>query len=163
MCVCVCVCESVCLSFSVSSPIYVCLYLCIHRSKDWKSLSHVHFFVTPWTIQSMEFSSGQKTRVAFSFSKGSSQPRDRTQVSHIAGGFFTSWATREAPTYIKDVLGRTYIKDVCKDFMKAKFLFFWTLFGGTLLFLLNQWTEKYHWSQEGWFCGYFLKVWIPHW
>ena len=28
--------------------------------------------------------------VAFSFSKGSSQPRDQTQVSHIAGGFFTS-------------------------------------------------------------------------
>ena len=28
--------------------------------------------------------------VAFSFSRGSSQPRDRTQVSHIAGGFFTS-------------------------------------------------------------------------
>ena len=23
-------------------------------------------------------------------------PRDRTQVSHIAGRFFTSWATREA-------------------------------------------------------------------
>ena len=34
--------------------------------------------------------------VAFPFSKGSSQPRDQTQVSYIAGGFFTSWATREA-------------------------------------------------------------------
>ena len=34
--------------------------------------------------------------VAFLFSRGSSQPRDRTQVSHIAGGFFTSWATRKA-------------------------------------------------------------------
>ena len=31
--------------------------------------------------------------VAFPFSRGSSQPRDQTQVSHIAGGFFTSWAT----------------------------------------------------------------------
>ena len=30
--------------------------------------------------------------VAFPFSRGSSQPRDRTQVSCIAGGFFTSWA-----------------------------------------------------------------------
>ena len=29
---------------------------------------------------------------AVSFSKGSSQPRDRTQVSRIAGRFFTSWA-----------------------------------------------------------------------
>ena len=35
--------------------------------------------------------------VAFSFSRVSSQPRDGTQVSCIAGGFFTSWATREAP------------------------------------------------------------------
>ena len=34
--------------------------------------------------------------VAFPFSRGSSQPRDRTQVSRIAGRFFTSWATREA-------------------------------------------------------------------
>ena len=28
--------------------------------------------------------------VAFPFSRGSSQPRDRTQVSRTAGGFFTS-------------------------------------------------------------------------
>ena len=34
--------------------------------------------------------------VAFPFSGGSSQPRDRTQVSRIAGRFFTSWATGEA-------------------------------------------------------------------
>ena len=34
--------------------------------------------------------------VAFPFSRGSSQPRDQTQVSQIAGGFFTSWATTEA-------------------------------------------------------------------
>ena len=30
--------------------------------------------------------------VTFPFSRGSSHPRDWTQVSHIAGGFFTSWA-----------------------------------------------------------------------
>ena len=35
--------------------------------------------------------------VAFPFSRVSSQPRDWTQVSHIAGRCFTSWATREAP------------------------------------------------------------------
>ena len=29
--------------------------------------------------------------VAFPFSRGSSQPRDGTQVSHIAGRFFTVW------------------------------------------------------------------------
>ena len=37
--------------------------------------------------------------VAFPFSRGSFQPRDRIQVSHIAGGFFTSWGTREAQEY----------------------------------------------------------------
>ena len=30
-----------------------------------------------------------------SFSRASSEPRDQTQVSHIAGMFFTIWATRE--------------------------------------------------------------------
>ena len=34
--------------------------------------------------------------VTFPFSRGSSQPRDQTQVSHTAGRFFPSWATREA-------------------------------------------------------------------
>ena len=37
--------------------------------------------------------------VAISSSRGSSWPRDRTQVSRIAGGFFTIWATREAQEY----------------------------------------------------------------
>ena len=32
-------------------------------------------------------------------SRGSSQPRDWTQVSWIAGGFITYWTTREAPKY----------------------------------------------------------------
>ena len=35
--------------------------------------------------------------VAISFSTASSWPRDRIPVSCIAGRFFTSWATREAP------------------------------------------------------------------
>ena len=34
--------------------------------------------------------------VAISFSRGSSPPRDRTQVSCIAGRRFTLWATRKA-------------------------------------------------------------------
>ena len=33
--------------------------------------------------------------VAFPFCRGSSQPRDWTQVSRVADRFFTSWATRE--------------------------------------------------------------------
>ena len=38
--------------------------------------------------------------VAFPFSRGSSQPRDRTQVSHISGLFLTSWAISEDHIYI---------------------------------------------------------------
>ena len=34
--------------------------------------------------------------VAFPFSRGSSQPRDQTGVSCIAGRFFTNWVLREA-------------------------------------------------------------------
>ena len=34
--------------------------------------------------------------VVYPFSSGSSQPRNRTSVSCIADGFFTSWDTREA-------------------------------------------------------------------
>ena len=51
-------------------------------------------FVTPmdYTVRILEW-------VAYPFSRGSSQPRDQTQVSCIAGGFFTSWATREAQQY----------------------------------------------------------------
>ena len=37
--------------------------------------------------------------VAFPFSRGSSQPRDQTQVSHITGRFFTVWAARGAQEY----------------------------------------------------------------
>jgi len=38
--------------------------------------------------------------VAISFSRGSSQPRDWTWVSCIAGGFFTVWVTKEAPGHL---------------------------------------------------------------
>ena len=37
--------------------------------------------------------------VAVPFSRGASVSRDRTQVSHIAGRFFTVWATKEAWEY----------------------------------------------------------------
>ena len=37
--------------------------------------------------------------VTFPFARGSSQPRDQTQVSRIAGKCFTSWATRKALGY----------------------------------------------------------------
>ena len=45
-------------------------------------------------------SPGQNTGVvSLFFFRGSFQPRAQTQVSGIADGFFTSWATREAQEY----------------------------------------------------------------
>ena len=46
----------------------------------------VHGILQAWTLG----------WVAFPFSRGSPQPRDRTHVSYIAGRLFSSWATREA-------------------------------------------------------------------
>ena len=46
--------------------------------------------------------------VAFSFSRESSQPRDWTQVSCIAGRFFTSSATREAQEYWSGWPGKSH-------------------------------------------------------
>ena len=58
----------------------------------------VLLFTTPWTIHTVHGILQAKILewIGFPFSRGSSQPRDWTQISHIEGGFFTSWATREA-------------------------------------------------------------------
>ena len=61
----------------------------------WKSLSCVRLFATPWTVHGI-LQARILEWVAFPLSRGSFQPRDQTQVSRIAGKFFTSWATREA-------------------------------------------------------------------
>ena len=47
--------------------------------------------------------------VAISFSRGSFQPRDQTWVSHITGGFFTLWATREAPRITENCCQYTWL------------------------------------------------------
>ena len=70
-----------------------------------QSLSHVWVFATPWAVACQAFLSLGVLHerilewVVMPFSKGSSQPRDWTQVSHIADGFFTIWATMEAQEY----------------------------------------------------------------
>ena len=49
--------------------------------------------------------------VAISFSRGSSRPRDRTQVSHIAGRHFNLCTTREALKYKNTVSQKTSYRD----------------------------------------------------
>ena len=62
-------------------------------SKDlwkWKSFSHVHDSLWPHGLYSLRDSPGRNTGgIAIPFPRGSSQPRDWTQGSHIAGRFFT--------------------------------------------------------------------------
>ena len=78
---------------------------------EWKSESVHHSAVSdslspPWTVArqaplSMGFFQARVLEwVAISFSRRSSQPRDRTWVSHIADGFFTVWVTKEAPGHL---------------------------------------------------------------
>ena len=77
------------------------------ESEKCYSLRSARLFVTPPTLcDSMGYSPPDSSihgisqtrileRVAISFSRASSQPRDSTWVPHIAGGFFTAWATRQ--------------------------------------------------------------------
>ena len=69
------------------------------RQWKWKPLSRVRPFETRRVLQAriLEW-------VAFPVSRGSSQRRDQTQVSRIAGRFFTSWATRGAQTTVRTCL-----------------------------------------------------------
>ena len=64
------------------------------------AVSHVHLFCHPMDFR--EFHGILQARilewVAIPFSRGSSWPRDRTQVSSTVGRFITVWVTREANT-----------------------------------------------------------------
>ena len=60
--------------------------------KESESCSVVSDSLHPWTIYIVHGILQARTLewVAFPFSRGSSQPRDRNEVFHITGGFFTS-------------------------------------------------------------------------
>ena len=71
----------------------------------WKSLSHARLYdPVDYTVHGI-LQARILEWVAFPWkiSRGSSQPRDRTQVSRIAGGFFISWATRSPSDQIRSV------------------------------------------------------------
>ena len=69
----------------------------VRTLSKWKSLSRVWLFVTPMDYTVLGILQARILEwVTFPFSRGSSQPRDETQVFHIAGRFFTNWAIREA-------------------------------------------------------------------
>ena len=73
LCVCVCVCDAQ-LCLTLGNPM-----------DGSRPDSSVHGILQ---VQLLQW-------VAIRLSKGFSQPKDQTRVSHTAGRFFTIWATRE--------------------------------------------------------------------
>ena len=85
--------------------------------------------------------------VAFPFSRGSSQPRDQTQVSCIAGRFFTDWAIGEAnilyrylqsPIYITLILN-SQVKKLSLTELKLLAVSEWLEFGFPDLIKEREW------------------------
>ena len=74
-------------SFFYDWTVFLCV--CVHTHVRTWLLSCVQPFVTPWTVAHQEalsigiLQAGILEWVAMTSSRGSSQPRDRTQVSHI--------------------------------------------------------------------------------
>ena len=87
-----------CNSYTNLARDIICPFL---HMKKVKSLSRLRLFATHWTVAyqappSMGFFQARVLEwIAISFSRGSSRPRNRTQVSCIAGRHFTIWATRK--------------------------------------------------------------------
>ena len=80
---------------------------CVARHlSDWNSsIVSCELSLTSWNLPK----AGILKWVAMLSSRGSSQPRDRTQVSHIVGESFTAWATRKQPIQPKHMY-RTYFE-----------------------------------------------------
>ena len=68
----------------------VCVCVCVKITQSWPTLCNPMDYIVHGILQAriLEW-------VSVPFSRGSSQARDRTQVSCTAGKFFTSWATRK--------------------------------------------------------------------
>ena len=92
--------------------------------------------------------------VAFPFSRGSSQARDLTQVSCIAGRFFTRWATREDKFAPKNVMVIVWWSTAClihHSFLNlAKPLRLWSRLSKSMRCTNNCNACSWHWSAE-WF------------
>ena len=75
-------------------------YTVLSHSVVSDSLRPHGLYSRPGSSESMEILQARILEwVAMPSSRGSSQPKDQTQVSHVVGGFFTIWATREAQEY----------------------------------------------------------------
>ena len=78
--------------------------------------------------------------VAYPSSRGSSQPRDRTQVSRIVGGFFTIWATRKSKNIgvgNLSLLQRIFpAQELNQGFLQCRRILYQLSYQGSLHFIL---------------------------
>ena len=69
--------------------------LCPMKSESEGESQSCPTLCDPMNLVNGSLQAGILECIAFPFSREASQPRDQTQVSHIAGGFITSWATKK--------------------------------------------------------------------
>ena len=81
--------------------IYICLYICILWKVKVAQSCLTRCNPMDYTVHGI-LQSRILGWVAFPVSRGSSQLRDQTQVSLIAGRFFTSWATYLCKCHLPD-------------------------------------------------------------
>ena len=93
---------------------YMYKYMYIFE-KIVKSLSRVRLFPTPWTVVCQAplstgiIQAGILEWVAIFFSRRSSQPRDQTRVSHLAGRLFTLEPQGKPNVYLAQYIIRLYL------------------------------------------------------
>ena len=83
--------------FLLSWPAWTCFFSILKVKVN--SLSCVQLFATPWMVAHGIFQARALECIVISFSRGSSWPRDQTQVSCIAGRDFTSEGKLYLSTY----------------------------------------------------------------
>ena len=104
----------------LTCPFYICMKVKVKVAQSCPALCDPMDYTAHRILQARILE-----RVAFPFSKGSSQPRDRTGISCIAGRFFTTWAIREDPVRMAIIKKSTNSKCERRCEIKEALLYCW--------------------------------------
>ena len=121
-----------------------------------KSLSRVRLFVTPWTIQSMEFSRPEYwSGLPFPSPEDLPNPGIEPRSPALQAASFTSWATREAQRWLVDHYWKE--RDNAKAYCESPFSYFHfsilvndKALGGTPTYQIFRW---YKYENNSWHFG----------
>ena len=113
-----------------------------------------------WSVSSVHgiFQARVLEWIAISFSRGSSQPRNQTRVSHIAGRRFTIWATRDCCMTNPDSILKSRDITLSTKVHLVKVMVF-----SVVMYGYKSWTTKKdeHWRTDAfelWCWGRLLRV-----